>query len=147
MLKNSLVLILLVILIILSVFFIFKNMNKGKACFKDNCFEVDLAVSLGEKEKGLMFKSEMDINRGMLFVYDKEGIYSFWMKNTMIPLDIIWINAESEVVYINTYTQPCEVENCLSVNPEKNAKYVLEINAGMADKIGLKVGDKIDLNF
>jgi len=149
--KKNLALILLIFLIILSAFFVSifkqKNMNKGKACFKANCFDVDLAVSLREKEKGLMFKDILDINKGMLFVYDDEGAYSFWMKNTKIPLDIIWINSKSEVVYINANTQPCDEVNCPAINPGNNAKYVLEINAGMADNIGLKINDKLDLSF
>jgi len=148
MLRNNVALILLIILIILSAFFVFKkNMEKKKACFRNNCFTVDLAVSFEDKKTGLMFRDSLEADKGMLFVYDKEGIYSFWMKNTKIPLDIIWIDEKNEVVYINLNTQPCNEENCPTITPDRNAKYVLEINAGMAGKIGLEIGDKMDLSF
>lgn len=147
--KKNIALILLIILVILSAFFSFykKNMEKGKACFKDFCFNVDLAVSFKDKEKGLMMRESMGTNEGMLFIYEKEGLYGFWMKNTKIPLDIIWINAENEVVFINQNTLPCNQQQCPIIDPGKNAKYVLEINAGTAEKTGIKSGDKIDLIF
>jgi hypothetical protein len=151
MLKNSLVLILLIILIILSVFFILifkqKNMGKATACFKDSCFEVELAVSFEEKKTGLMFRDSLEAGKGMLFVFDKEGVRSFWMKNTLIPLDIVWIDDKSEVVCISSNAQPCKEGNCPGISSDKNAKYVLEINGGIAEKIGVKIGDKVDLNF
>ncbi len=93
-----------------------------------------------------MFREKLDLDKGMLFIFEEEGEYSFWMKNTLIPLDIIWINKAKEVVFISGNTQPCQEEySCSSINPGKNAKYVLEINAGIAEKIGLKVGDKITI--
>jgi len=157
MLKNSLVLILLIILIVLSVFCISifkqKNMGKAAACFKDSCFEVELAVSFEEKKTGLMFRDSLEAGKGMLFVFDKEDIRSFWMKNTLIPLDIIWIDDKSEVVYISSNAQPClpaqadKEGNCPGISSDKNAKYVLEINGGIAEKIGVKIGDKVDLSF
>jgi len=92
-----------------------------------------------------MFREKLDSNKGMLFIFDREGEYPFWMKNTLIPLDIIWINEKKEVVFISENTQPCEKDPCLSVNPGKNAEYILEVNGGAAQKIGLNMGDT--LNF
>ena len=83
-------------------------------------------------------------NEAMLFVFPEEGEYPFWMKNTLIPLDIIWINQEKEVVFIGENLQPCKEEYfCPLVRPDKNAKYVLEVNKGIVEKIGLEVGDKM----
>jgi uncharacterized membrane protein (UPF0127 family) len=79
----------------------------------------------------------------MLFIINEEGIYPFWMKNTLIPLDIIWINKDKEVVFIKKDFQPC-TEICESITPDKKAKYVLEINGSLADKNNIKVGDKVD---
>ena len=90
-----------------------------------------------------MFRKELAQNRGMLFIFEKEDIYPFWMKNTFIPLDIIWINADKEVVFLSKDNPPCKEISCLSINPQRPAKYVLEVNAGAIDKIGLKLGDKL----
>jgi len=90
-----------------------------------------------------MFRKELAQNRGMLFIFEKEDIYPFWMKNTFIPLDIIWINADKEVVFLSKDNSPCKEISCLSINPQRPAKYVLEVNAGAIDKIGLKLGDKL----
>ena len=68
------------------------------------------------------------------------------MKNTLIPLDIIWINEDLEVVDIHHNAQPCGSEDCNSIIPSKEALYVLEINAGLAERYNLKLGDKIELN-
>lgn len=122
-----------------------KHAKRERVCFKDNCFNVDLAMTNEEKQKGLMYIEGLEQDKGMLFVYDGEGVYSFWMKNVKIPLDIIWINSNKEVVYISENSLPCLEDPCPSINPGKNAKYILEINGGMSEKMGLNVGDKLDI--
>ena len=118
-----------------------------RACFEDNCFDVELALKPKEQRRGLMFREHLDLNKGMLFVFEEEGKHPFWMKNTLIPLDIIWINKNKEVVFISENTQPCKESSCFSIKPSENAKYVLEINGGISKKIGLIIGDKIDLDI
>lgn len=138
-------------LLIISLIFIAVSMNNEKekqsqVCFKNYCFNVELAKTAEEMRNGLMFRQGLDSDKGMLFIFEKEGEYSFWMKNTLIPLDIIWINKDKEVVFISENTRPCEEgKPCLSVNPDRDAEYVLEVNGGTAEKIGLKVGDKITI--
>ncbi len=83
----------------------------------------------------------------MLFVFSGEDKHAFWMKNTLISLDIIWIGENKEVVYIAKNIQPCKSIVCPSVSPDKPTKYVLEINGGKADEIGLKTGDKADFEL
>ena len=83
----------------------------------------------------------------ILFVFPKQGLYAFWMKNTFIPLDIIWIDEEQKVVFIKKDALPCQTDICQSINPEKEAKYVLELKAGIAELIGLKIGDKFFFEF
>lgn len=123
----------------------------SQVCLKNNCFQVELARSFFEKNRGLMFRKELATDRGMLFIYDQEGIYSFWMKNTLIPLDMIWINNNWEVVFIYKNAQPCllagraATKACPTINPGVNASYVLEINAGVADQFGLQIGDKVEI--
>jgi uncharacterized protein len=142
---KKLLLILLLFFLLLSVLFSFSCTSSEitRVCFQDNCFNVELAVTDSEHEKGLMFREVLDDNQGMLFVYDKEGQHNFWMKNTFLSLDIIWINGNQEVVFINKQTQPCLNDLCPVIRPNTNSQYVLEINAGLIDKLGLKIGDKL----
>lgn len=118
------------------------QMTKNDAvCFKDNCWSVEIADSEEERARGLMFRENLEINQGMLFVFPKEGIYSFWMKNTKIPLDIIWLTLNKKIVQVMENVSPCGQENCPSYIPKEKASYVLEINGGEAEKMGLKVGE------
>lgn len=113
-------------------------------CFGDKCFMVEVADTPEGRAEGLMFRESLEPDKGMLFVFDQESEYGFWMKNTIIPLDIIWINSDGEVVFISKETQPCD-ESCPSIRPDRRAKYVLELNAGVSDEIGLGIGDEIKI--
>lgn len=106
---------------------------KPRVCGGDRCFMVELARTPAEQEKGLMFRESMEEGDGMLFVFPQSDIYNFWMKNTLIPLDMLWIDDQLNVVKVIT-AQPCTVDQCPTYNPWVPAKYVLEINAGMAAK-------------
>ncbi len=131
-------------MIVLLIFLIQNNLGgTPEVCLEENCFLVELAKTNDEKSKGLMFREFLEDNQGMLFIYNLDGEYNFWMKNTLIPLDIIWINAEREIVHIEHKAQPCD-EQCEIIKPEKNARFVLEINGGLAEKLGIKLGNKID---
>ena len=120
--------------------------KQGRACFDNMCFNVSLAVTVAERARGLMFIEHLDDDRGMFFVFERDGIYPFWMKDTLIPLDIIWIGSDGKVVFISRNTQPC-TSTCLNIDPDRQARYVLEINAGLSDSIGLAVGDKMKIDF
>jgi hypothetical protein len=93
---------------------------------------------------GLMYRKQMDENKGMLFFFERDEMRSFWMKNTILPLDIIFINSKMEVVTIQRNTTPFSEKSVPSSAP---AQYVLEINAGMADKLGLQEGHKLSFRF
>lgn len=130
-------------------FFDWNNKKKENlVCFKDNCFRVELALTPQERERGLMFREYLDLDKGMLFVFEEEKEYPFWMKNTLIPLDIIWINSQKVVVFMKKNVQPCKEKNCEIITPNKKAKYILEIKAGISDQINIKIGDKLifDIN-
>jgi len=118
-----------------------------KACLGINCFNVELVKTNQERSRGLMFRKELATNWGMIFVFDQKAKHSFWMKNTLIPLDIIWIDENYKVVHIKNNFQPCVDKNCETIAPKRKAKYVLEINGGLAEKIGINVGDRFDFNF
>jgi uncharacterized membrane protein (UPF0127 family) len=121
--------------------------NESQVCFRENCFYVELALTPEEQSRGLMFRDHLDQDRGMLFVFQEEGIYPFWMKNTLIPLDIIWIGENKEVVFISKNTQPCGELSCPMINPGGKAKHVLEVNAGVSDEIELVVGSEVAINY
>jgi len=90
-----------------------------------------------------MFREHLDPDKGMLFIYQDEGVHYFWMKNTLIPLDMVWINSNREVIFISKDVQPCEISQCPLICPGQKVQYVLELNGGTSDKIGLATGDKI----
>jgi uncharacterized membrane protein (UPF0127 family) len=106
--------------------------------------KVEVADNDLERQQGLMYREELCNNCGMLFVFNQEGIYSFWMKNTLIPLDMIFINSEMEVVDI-LHALPCEKEICESYFPKEKALYVLEVNYGMFDES--IVGEKVEMKI
>lgn len=121
--------------------------KQNKVCLKNHCFDVELAITPEERSTGLMFREKLDSQKGILFVFNQEGKHSFWMKNTLIPLDIIWINENKEIVFISENTQPCKTSSCSTIEPTEKAKYVLEINSGISKNIGLSFGDKAKIEY
>jgi len=101
------------------------------------------ADTLEERALGLMFRKELGDNEGMLFIFEEEGFHSFWMKNMVISLDIIWLNKEKKVVYYIEDVPPCKEEKCPSYVPFRKAKYVIEVKAGFIKKEKIKIGDEI----
>lgn len=79
----------------------------------------------------------------MLFVFEKEEVQSFWMKNMKFPLDIIWIDKDKRIVDIKINVLPCN-GSCAGLMPQAKAQYVLEVNAGFTEKNRVKVGDRVD---
>jgi len=138
-----------IVLLICSLFMYHKNQNSDKnyVVFENKSFEVELATTSDERQKWLMYREFLDEDKWMLFVFENEWHYNFWMKNTLIPLDMIWINdtnGENRVVDIQT-AHPCEVKDCPSYTPRGNAVYVLEINAWLAKKYDIKFWDLLYL--
>jgi len=121
--------------------------NQGKVCFAKNCFGVEIAKTAEDLENGLMFRQQLDKDRGMLFIFGREDIYPFWMKNTLISLDIIWINKENKIIFIKNNAEPCSQTDCKFINPGIEANYVLEINSGISEKLKLKVGDFSNIDY
>ena len=134
--------ILLLFVVILTVFYrdFFEKATVSQVCF-ETCYEVEVADTDSERERGLMYRDNLGENQGMLFIYSEPGIHSFWMKNTLIPLDIIWLNTRKEVVSIRENVLPCGEEQCQIFKPENEATYVLEVKAGEAAKKNIKIGD------
>ncbi|GLB53533.1 hypothetical protein NBRC110019_25740 [Neptunitalea chrysea] len=102
--------------------------------------EIEIANTDYETQTGLMYRSTMKENRGMLFVFNKEAMHSFYMRNTKIPLDIIYINKDFEIVSAAKNTIPFDKTSLPSEYP---VMYVLEINGGKMDEWNISIGDKI----
>ncbi len=120
-----------------------KKQDIKKACFKERCFEIEIADSNYKRRRGLMGREYLVANSGMLFIFNRPGKHGIWMKNTLIPLDIIWIDENNKVIFIKENFKPCGDKNCPVAKPKTNAKYVLEINAGEAKKINIKIGNEV----
>jgi hypothetical protein len=103
-------------------------------------FDIELAVTPEEQARGLMFRKSMAEKEGMFFVFDRDEIRHFWMRNTLIPLDMIFIDSKLSVVDIHRNAKPLD-ETVIS--SQKPARYVLEVNAGNADKCRIKPGSHI----
>ncbi len=105
--------------------------------------QLEIADDDYQRETGLMYRETMEQDQGMLFIFDNEQPRGFYMKNTNIPLDLIFLNAENKIVSIKKNAKPKSLETIPSEVP---AQYVLEVNAGLSDEWGLQVGDSLILN-
>ena len=102
--------------------------------------DVELAENDAERSQGLMFRIDLKEHQGMLFTFPFENYQSFWMKNTAMSLDIIFVNRDFEIVKIHKNTMPYSEESYPS---EKPAKYVVEVVTGFTDKYNINEGDNI----
>ena len=92
--------------------------------------------------KGLMFRPSMPKSQGMLFTYEgPPKRHSMWMKNMRFPLDIVWLNSNLEIIYINHDVPPCDQAQCAKYSSVYKASHAIELNAGTASRLSLKVGD------
>lgn len=103
-------------------------------------FDVEMAETPAQQAQGLMFREKMAADAGMLFVYDRPQPASFWMKNTLIPLDMIFIGADGRIVNIHQNAVP---HSEAAVNSAGPVKGILEINGGMSSRLGIRAGDRV----
>src|SRR5690606_5727046 len=103
-------------------------------------FDIEFAETPSETQTGLMYRSSMERSQGMLFIFPEIQVHSFYMKNTEMPLDILFIDGDLRVGSIQKNARPFDESGLSSQFP---IKYVLEINAGLCDSLGLAVGDSI----
>jgi uncharacterized protein len=109
----------------------------------DQRFTVEVAADDASRTRGLMFRDAMPGDRGMLFVFEREQPLAFWMKNTRIPLDILYFDGELRLVSVAADTPPCVTPYCPAYPSARPARYVLELNAGLAGRLGVKPGDRL----
>lgn len=113
--------------------------GKADACYR---FDVWLATTTAQQRRGLMFVRELPRFAGMLFLYGEDAVLSFWMKNTYIPLDILFIRADGSVANIVKNTEPLSLASIPAAEP---VRYVLELNAGVTDALGIEPGSRVYL--
>lgn len=108
---------------------------------------IDIADTADEQKKGLSGRNSMKIDQGLLFVFEKSGVYAIWMKDMKFAIDIVWISADKKVVDIaqNVAPEPGKKDRDLAVyTPKAGAKYVLEVNAGLTSLNNILIGDSVE---
>lgn len=120
--------------------------NEGKLSILNNEkktlaeFKIEIADSPYERQTGLMYRDKLKKQHGMLFVFENSELRGFYMKNTLIPLDLIFIDEYYEIIHIHSKATPYETA---SISSQLPAKYVFEINGGLSEQIGIQKGMKI----
>lgn len=145
--RNIWIVVLFVVLCIGGIAYMRKDLFSdgiSKVCYGEECFMVELAITSAQQEQGLMYRTTLDEDKGMLFIFSVPDIYRFRMKNTHIPLDMLWIDEKGKIVRVKT-AQPCTEDPCPIYDPEVAARYVLEINAWLAAKYGIQEWDMMRL--
>ncbi len=110
-----------------------------------NRLTLELALTQDEISQGLMFRNSLPNDRGMLFIFREERVPSFWMKNTLIPLDMVFLSADGVIVDVIHNALPCKADPCPQYVPRTEALAVLEVAAGVAESQGLDEG--VSLKF
>ncbi|HVA55973.1 MAG TPA: DUF192 domain-containing protein [Gammaproteobacteria bacterium] len=109
-------------------------------------FKAEIAATDAAREHGLMNRTHMTASHGMLFVYADAQPRYFWMKDTLIPLDILFFDAQRHLINVSADTPPCKADPCPTFASAAPAKYVLELNAGTVKSLGIKTGDAFKLD-
>lgn len=111
---------------------------------QERVITAELAMTEDERSKGLMFRKAINEDQGMLFVFEEEGLYPFWMKNMSFSIDILWLDRQKRIVHIEHGVPPCPYDPCPSYSPRQPALYVLELKAGMVEALDLHVFDRLE---
>lgn len=117
----------------------FKNQNLS--------IEVEIAANQQQRETGLMNRPSLPANKGMIFVYNDQELRGVWMKNTLLSLDVLFLNHKAEIVAMLPDLQPCRQNPCPIYSSQLPATYMLEVNAGFINNHQLKIGQALGLPF
>ena len=136
----------LIILGIFTAYYYFRHPIGEKVIINGHTIHLELAVTQGEKEKGLGYRDSLAADHGMLFVYDHPERYGFWMKGMRFPLDYIWINGNKVADLSRNIPAPAnETTQPVSLAPGFPADKVLEVNAGVIDRFDINIGDLVQI--
>jgi uncharacterized membrane protein (UPF0127 family) len=132
----------LMLLLCLGIGSLFAAGQTSKVCFSDACITAEVTTSSPERSRGLMFRKKLEPATGMLFVFEKESQYSFWMKNMLFAIDIIWLDKDKKIVALKENATVCAAGDCEVYRPNKDALYVVETEAGFIQAHRIKPGDQ-----
>lgn len=113
---------------------------------KGQRFEVEVVADDESRARGLMFRDSLATGHGMLFIFEREQPLAFWMKNTRIPLDILYFDASRRLVSMAEGVPPCTTAQCPSYPSARPARFTLELNAGMARRLQIAPGDEMTID-
>jgi len=129
-----------VLIVFLFYLFFPRKIKTGNFKIKETFYNIEFAQTMAQQAKGLSGRTSLCSNCGMLFVFSYEGIFPFWMKGTLFPLDMIWLDKNGKIVH---HEQATELNSLKIYKNSTPAKYVLELNLGDFEKLKLKIGDEI----
>lgn len=135
----------IVLWIFLMLFVVGVNAQKSQVCIREMCFDVRVSETPESRQKGLMEEPSLLEDEGMLFIFEEQDFHSFWMKNTLLSLDILWIDERQRIVEIQKSVPACYRNPCPIYRPRVKAKYVLEILSGSVQAHHFQIGDDVDL--
>ena len=138
-------------IVVVAIFVLTQNSHSGKeqvtiinSAGQEIQIYVEIADEWPELQKGLMYRESLPEDEGMFFIFPSSGNYPFWMKNMLIALDAVYMNANGTIVDI-LQMEPCIADPCPSYPPDADALYVLEVNKGFGERHGIREGDKMRL--
>ena len=105
--------------------------------------QVEVARTEKTRALGLMFRTALPEDRGMLFIFEQAGLHRFWMKNTLIPLDMVWMDERKRIIHIEYQVPPCKLDPCAVYGPSADSLYVLEVISGVASREKLRPGQTL----
>lgn len=108
-------------------------------------FSTEFATDDASRELGLMNRTSLAADHSMLFIFVNDEPRAFWMKNTLIPLDILYFDKERKLISMQLNAQPCKADPCAIYPSDGSARYVLELQAGTAGRLGLKLGESLTI--
>lgn len=136
-----------VIMIATAAFCFEAKVRDDQVCFNGQCVKVEVVSKPDEMSRGLQMRRSMPPDAGMLFIFPRMARHSFWMKDTLIPLDIIWLDHSRRVVFIHANTPPCRKAPCAVYTPPADALYVLELNAHRASALNIQEGNLLEFRL
>ena len=139
----------IIIILVLSIPFLTPKFEKDTVTFLDakKTSQCDIADTAAKRPLGLMNRESLPQDAGILLIFEDEAEKSFWMKNTLIPLDMIFTDSNFEIVHIQKNAEPCKTIACVSYPSVKPAKYVVEINGGLSEKFGIEEGQFVKIRL
>lgn len=151
MLKTKVKIIIIFLLVVFILFLYYQKPETGmrKVIFTTEYQSVSVSVEIADEpsewETGLMFREKLPEKHGMLFVFPDEKERRFWMKNTLIPLDMVFVSSNLTIIHIVENAQPCKKSPCRVYSSNGNAKYVIEVGSGFCKKHNITEGSKIKI--